>query len=429
MVGGHDIGLAAHAQLLADPVRIDAYDRAIRAIVRPGDVVLDVGAGTGLLSLLAARAGAARVHAVESMPVADLIGDVARANGLGDRIVVHRADLAALAPVEPVDVIVGEWLGRFVVDDEMLIAVAAASAWLKPGGRCIPGRVRAFVGLSSRPLDEIARWRRPLRGLDFSPLEPAARRASLGAQLPPAAVLGPPAVAADLRPPAVGAWPETTVLLDVAREGVVYALAGWFEAELAPGVALRSGPGSTTHWGQILWPIAPVAVEPGDVVCARIAFGADGEWTWSAEARRGERALGAHEGSTVREGWRAGPAAPPVAEAVASLSDRAVAYARNGEVGRAVALAEMALRARPTDEERGIVQENLGLFHAALGQWVDAIDCFLAVADGDLASRPQILSCLVACAVRAGWAEAEPWGALYEDRFGPWTDPWAPRPG
>ena len=69
---GHDASLAYHANLLSDVVRMDAYDRALRALVKPGDVVLDVGAGTGVLAMLAARAGAKRVHAVESLPVAAL---------------------------------------------------------------------------------------------------------------------------------------------------------------------------------------------------------------------------------------------------------------------------------------------------------------------------------------------------------------------
>jgi predicted RNA methylase len=127
---GHDASLDYHRRMLVDVVRMDAYDRAIRKLVRPGDVVLDVGAGTGILAMLAARAGAARVHAVESMPVAEIARELVASNGLGERVIVHRADLVTMDPVERVDLVVSDFLGPFLTDDAMLPAVAAAGRWL-----------------------------------------------------------------------------------------------------------------------------------------------------------------------------------------------------------------------------------------------------------------------------------------------------------
>ena len=73
--------IEVHRTMICDRVRTDAFRRAIDAVVRPGDVVLDVGAGTGLLSLFAARAGASRVYAVEQTTVAVLAQELAAANG------------------------------------------------------------------------------------------------------------------------------------------------------------------------------------------------------------------------------------------------------------------------------------------------------------------------------------------------------------
>ena len=73
-----------HRTMIRDRVRTDAFRRAIDSVVRPGDVVLDVGAGSGTLSVFAARAGAARVYAVEQTSVAVLAQDLIAANGRYD---------------------------------------------------------------------------------------------------------------------------------------------------------------------------------------------------------------------------------------------------------------------------------------------------------------------------------------------------------
>jgi protein arginine N-methyltransferase 1 len=79
--------------MLCDRVRTEAFLRAIDSVVRPGDVVLDVGPGTGILSLFAARAGAERVYAVERTTVAVLAQELAAANGVAEVVQVIHGDL------------------------------------------------------------------------------------------------------------------------------------------------------------------------------------------------------------------------------------------------------------------------------------------------------------------------------------------------
>ena len=137
-----------HRTMICDRVRTEAFRRAIDAVVRPGDVVLDVGAGSGILSVFAARAGAARVYAVERTTVAVLAQELAAANGVADIVQVIHGDVVDVELPERVDVIVSEWLGGFGIDEGMLVPVIAArDRWLKPGGVMIPRSVTAWTAL------------------------------------------------------------------------------------------------------------------------------------------------------------------------------------------------------------------------------------------------------------------------------------------
>ena len=137
-----------HRTMIRDRVRTEAFRRAIDSVVRPGDIVLDVGAGSGILSVFAARAGAARVYAVEQTSIAVLAQELAAANGVAEIVQVIHGDVLDIEPPERVDVIVSEWLGGFGIDEGMLVPVIAArDRWLKPGGVMIPRSVTAWAAL------------------------------------------------------------------------------------------------------------------------------------------------------------------------------------------------------------------------------------------------------------------------------------------
>ncbi len=162
-----------HRTMIRDQIRTEAFKRAIEAVVRPGDVVLDVGAGSGVLSMFAARAGAARVYAVEQTSMAVLAQELVAANGLSDIVEVIQGDVMDIEPPERVDVIVSEWLGGFGIDEGMLVPVIAArDRWLKPGGTMIPGSVTAWTALvHDRYLEDTVEFLRTNPyGLDFEDL-------------------------------------------------------------------------------------------------------------------------------------------------------------------------------------------------------------------------------------------------------------------
>ncbi len=276
--------LEVHRSMICDRVRTEAFERAIKAVVRPGDVVLDVGAGSGILSLFAAQAGATRVYAVERTTVAVLAQDLAEANGFGEVIEVIQGDLMDIDLPEKVDVIVSEWLGGFGIDEGMLVPVIVArDRFLKPGGAMIPGSVTAWTALVHDQYlsDTVDCLRDHPYGLDLGLLvETTVNEISYSGGFRHL-------TAADSRSEPGRLWTtdahtipldlaqaphEADVELEVHEAGTANALALWFSADLAPGIPLSVGPGDRpTHWGMTTAPLrGPVELIPPMSVGARV---------------------------------------------------------------------------------------------------------------------------------------------------------------
>ena len=273
-----------HRTMIRDRVRTEAFRRAIDSVVRPGDIVLDLGAGSGILSVFAARAGAGSVYAVERTSIAVLAEQLATANGVAEIVRVIHGDVMDVELPEHVDVIVSEWLGGFGIDEGMLAPVIAArDRWLKPGGVMIPHSVTAWTALvHDRDLAETVEF---LRDNPFGlRLETWSKRPSTRSSIPAPSVTSrrddrrsEPSrlwtTDADRIPLEQAQAPhQAETLLPVHDHGTANALALWFSAELAPGISLSVGPGDPpTHWGMTTAPLrSPVELTPGMVVRARV---------------------------------------------------------------------------------------------------------------------------------------------------------------
>jgi hypothetical protein len=220
---------------------------------------------------------------------------LARRNGL-ERIRFIQSDGGAFELPEKVDVIVSEWMGLFALQEGMLPAILAArDAHLAPGGVLVPSHVRLRAALVTSPAlhDERSFFAKRPYGFDWSPIGDFAFDRTEVCRIGPSALVGEPLDVGELDIGGLRDVPEHFQGRAVATaDGVVHALAGWFDATLSPGVVLRTGPGEPpTHWEQLAFPLrTPIEVRAGDEV--EVAFSHHTVLTrtfWHWRCRVGER--------------------------------------------------------------------------------------------------------------------------------------------
>lgn len=324
---GHHAGLPYHLELLSDPWRVTAWKRAIEAVIRPGDVVLDVGTGTGLMAVLAARAGAGRVVAVESSETASLAEEIVADNKVDHVVEVVHADLATLSP-QPVDVVLADFVGRLVPDAAMRRAVRAAASWATPRTRWLPSQVSLWLApLGDVEVAAVERWEHPLLGVELGAAGRAALATPWSLTVGPDALLGDATRAALLTPPGLSEVVEVEATLS-PRAGVCRGILAWFEAELGGGVRLDTGPGRRTFWGQVLWPTPRVDLPRGTTLAVRASLYARPggvHHDWHVHASLGEQTLLEH---TARDGaahtarWTPAPPIEPSTRARLAAPER-----------------------------------------------------------------------------------------------------------
>jgi len=267
-----------HFAMMDDRERNDAYEAAIKRAA-PGKQVLDIGCGAGLLSMMAARAGAAQVTSCEAVGViAERARDIVARNGLASRVKVigKRSQQLVVGQDLPrrVDVLVTETFSSGLINEDVLPTVEDAHArLLAPDAVVIPAVASAYGYLAGGDLLRGFLYVEQINGFDFTPFNDFAP-ANMGMLLDrfPHEVLSNDAelMRFNLRErnfPMSG----RRVNLEVTKKGVALGVVQWIKLELDGETTYENRPSPKAafngHWTQVAYRFAkPINVSPGDLV-------------------------------------------------------------------------------------------------------------------------------------------------------------------
>jgi protein arginine N-methyltransferase 1 len=309
--------IAEYGAMIADTARIDAFTRALRRVITPESVVVDIGTGTGILALLACQLGARRVYAIEPNEAIHVAREAAAANGYADRIEFLQALSTAVTLPEQVHLIVSDiggllpWLQHHVTT-----IIDARTRFLAPGGTLMPRRDALWMALVEAP--ELYRrhaepWDSHAYGLDLT----SGRQQTINTWRA-GGIIGEQLLVPPIRVTVVDYAEITSPNLDavaewtVSRAGTAHGFGTGIDRILIDGVGFSNAPDREDRlpadaiYRPVFFPwSSPVVLDVGDTVTVKlraVLVGDDYVWRWKThvlEQGRSSRVKARFEQSTL----------------------------------------------------------------------------------------------------------------------------------
>ena len=288
--------LPIHIWMLNDRGRTESFLQAISEVVKPGDVVVDIGTGTGILAVAAARAGASRVYAIEATAIGDAAQAVFACSNVANQITLIRGWSTQVELPQRADVLVSEIIGSDPFAEGVLSATLdARRRLLKPDARFVPRTIRAYgLAVTIPPEREatavftdaaIENWRQwynvdfsALKEIDSNSASPVLYLGKGKASEWP--ILSGPALLSEVD---LSFFQETiinrNVTVEITQAGVVNGLLLFFELEIGSNVINshpKRGP-LENQWPNPVWCFQDgCSVKPGDRLNVEYNFNARG---------------------------------------------------------------------------------------------------------------------------------------------------------
>ncbi len=253
-----------YQSMLADQYRMQSYRRAIEKVVKKGDVIVDLGTGTGVLAMMAVQAGAQHVYAVEVRPqIIPITQRIIEQNDMSGKITLIEGDARDIILPEKVDLILNELIGDFGTDENIHECVSSvAERYLKPTGKILPQKLETYLVPVTYNDEFQGLWCKGYQGLDLSYvstlkcLEEAQMR--ILAHQP--TELSVPALIESVSFEDIDLMRKThhNAEFVIHSDGELQGFMGYFQSELADGIYIANYPVYPgCHWQTWHWPVYP----------------------------------------------------------------------------------------------------------------------------------------------------------------------------
>ena len=251
------------ASLLGQRFRLNKFRQAIQEVVKTGDYVVDIGTGSGILAILAAKAGAGRVSAIEVNPESlQYAKQAAQMNGVEKVIEFVEGDFSDFIPDKKADVVICEMLSSMMlVEQQIPASFHATEKILKPNGVILPQEVIVYIV----PVECTEIWERfQYEDLQFPRVVQTATH-NASRDLADMGLLE----TFDLRNLKQDVRVDKTLQFSAVDKGMIHGLVGVFESNLLEDIHLKMEDG----WKQLFIPLTqPIRVEAEDIVSFRISY-------------------------------------------------------------------------------------------------------------------------------------------------------------
>ena len=283
--------------MIADKRRTAAYAEALRRVVRPGSVVADIGSGTGVFAIIAARLGARRVFAIERDEVIEVARQIARDNAVDAIVEFIQSESMTVNLPERADVIVSDLHGNLPYHGMLLAAMAdARHRFLKPGGVMVPSAETLWMCCVEAP--DLHRaitdpWSSNAAAIDMTAASRLLAHRWRPARMQARQCVGAPQCWTRIDYASVNETDTSAFIeLNADRDATAHGLCAWFDMTLAPGIEISNAPSADPLvYGSTFfpWPEA-VELKRGDAVAVQIAgklVAGQYVWTWNTRIRSG----------------------------------------------------------------------------------------------------------------------------------------------